>query len=78
MDRVRQASSTMMNDKRSGKHLVSLKNITFEGSQRKLSVLHPSHHSNKLSAKFAGSDKIESGKIGSQNIGSGKIGNENV
>jgi hypothetical protein len=29
MDRIRQASSTIMNEKRDGKHLVSVKDITF-------------------------------------------------
>jgi hypothetical protein len=51
MDRVRQASSNIMNKKREGKHLVSIKDITFEGSQRKLSALHPSQNINKAVLK---------------------------
>jgi hypothetical protein len=46
MDRIRHASSTIINENRDGKHLVSLKNIIFEGSQRKLSALHPSQQNN--------------------------------
>lgn len=63
MDRVRQASAVgntvvrsygsgnggEAHEKRGSKHQVSLKNIAFEGSQRRLSVLHPSHN---LSAKL--------------------------
>jgi len=71
MDRVRQASSAVMNEKRSGKHLVSLKDITFEGTQRKLSVLHPSHNSNKFSGKFITNQNLE----GSGKIVSGRIAN---
>lgn len=58
MDRIRQASSGMVMDqeKRVTKHQVSLKNITFEGSQRRLSVLHPSH---KMSAKLGSGASIE-------------------
>lgn len=61
MDRIRQASSGMVLDqeKRVTKHQVSLKNITFEGSQRRLSVLHPSH---KMSAKFGSGASIEHGE----------------
>lgn len=61
MDRIRQASSGMVIDaeKRVTKHQVSLKNITFEGSQRRLSVLHPSH---KFSAKMGSGASIEHGE----------------
>jgi hypothetical protein len=65
MDRIRQASSTIMNEKKEGKHLISVKDITFEGSQRKLSALHPlqQHNSNRPSTQALGSNKIVSGKI---------------
>lgn len=58
LDRFRQGSTQTKNsirhnsnrsvtvdkqEKQGSKHEVSLKNIVFEGSQRKLSVLHPSH-----------------------------------
>lgn len=39
---IRNSNHSFAGDKQGSKHEVSLKNIVFEGSQRKLSVLHPS------------------------------------